>query len=79
MSLPAEFFTPEELTDILETPQQARQCEILASQNVPFVKAASGKPRVYRDRLLPAPNLPQNANFDFSALAGARRSAKETH
>lgn len=76
MSLPPEFFTPEELADILETPQQARQCEILAKQGVPFVRAASGKPRVYRDGLRPAHAAPNVESFDFSAIAS--RKAKET-
>jgi hypothetical protein len=79
VSLPAEFFTPEELAEILGTPQHSRQCELLEKQGVPFVRAASGKPRVYRDKLLPAAQIPQNDDFDFSSLApGARRKAKET-
>jgi hypothetical protein len=75
VSLPAEFFTPEELSEILETPQPARQCEILSRQGVPFVKAASGKPRVYRDRLLPVQQPSNIEVFDFSSLAGGK--AKE--
>lgn len=77
MNLPSEFFTPEELAEILETPQHSRQCEILEKNNVAFIRAASGKPRVYRDKLLPSNELKQNASFDFSSL-GAGRKAKET-
>lgn len=77
MSLPAEFFTPDELAAILETPQHSRQCEILDQQNVVYIRAASGKPRVYRDKLLPSHELKQNVSFDFSSI-GAGRKAKET-
>lgn len=67
--LPPEFFSPEELAEILETPQPVRQRELLAKNGVPFVTSASGKPRVYRDRLLPTQQVTQNEVFDFSALA----------
>lgn len=70
MSVPTEFFTEEELAAILETPQPSRQREILASQNVPFIVSAAGRPRVYRDRLIPSTVQAQNdASFDFSTLA----------
>ena len=67
--IPKEFFTPDELAAILQTPQKKRQCEILREAGVPFVPSASGYPRVYRDKLLPDSKPAQNDAFDFAAIA----------
>jgi len=79
MTVPVEFFEPEELAEILETPQPARQCEILSKQNVPFVRSASGKPRVYRDKLLPTQQATNMESFDFTALAAGKAKKDFQH
>lgn len=71
-SIPSEFFTPEELSAVLDTPQPKRQRELLAKQGVPFVIAASGLPRVYRNKLLPKEQITTVEVFDFQALASGK-------
>lgn len=72
--LPGEFFSPAELAAILETPQPAKQREVMSRQGVPFIVTAAGHNRVYRDKLRPETKTEQNADFDFSNIA--RRKAK---
>lgn len=72
--IPKEFFTPEELAELLGTPQPKRQRELLTEAGVPFVPSVSGYPRVYRDKLLPQAKTAQNDVFDFAAIA--RRPSK---
>lgn len=73
--IPDEFFSPAELAAILETPQPAKQREVMRRQGVPFIVTAAGHNRVYRDRLLPETKGAQNDAFDFSALAGRKTKA----
>lgn len=75
---PPEFFTAEELAELLDTPQPARQVKILEAQRVPFVRSAAGRPLVYRDRLIPAPIEAHNpeATFDYAAARAPRTPTK---
>lgn len=80
MSLPPEFFTPDELAAILGTPQPKRQRELLSKQGVPYAVSASGHPRVYRDKLLPSQDVVTiESNFDFSSLAGRKTQKAHQH
>lgn len=76
MSLPPEFFTKEELQELIGTPQIKRQLEWLRSNHVPHLVSVGGRPLVYRDRLLPshmqakagaAAEADDEPDFDFSA------------
>lgn len=79
-SLPVEFFTPDELAEILGTPQPKRQRELLSKQGVPFAVSASGHPRVYRDKLLPSSDVVTiDQTIDFSALAGRKTQKARQH
>lgn len=73
--LPEEFFSPAELAAVLETPQPAKQREVMKRQGVPFIVTAAGHNRVYRDKLLPETKTEQNANFDYSAIASRKAKA----